>query len=521
MNTNVCLVNETYDEVVRNFEAVTNKLVVNVIKILDTPIGVLGNNLLSSFKNLIDLELSNCAIFTLENDVFMDLRGLTIINLSDNSINSIDNNLFETNSKLKTIIFKNNLLYSVSNMAQFSKLHHLEELDLSYNHLSFLNEHFLDIPSLSILRLNNNYIKSVNCSAFQPLAELTYLNLENNLIDNIESNLFVNLTKLQYLNLNNNRIQRLHPNSFWELKEINSIYLKSNCLTHRIYMIFFIHNSKLVDIDLSDNEISLIDKCTFDDCRNLKFLKLKVCGRFQINSIRNLTSLTKFELVYLPHKLFWFSFSFWGYFKNKPELTVLKIIIKHVDELKLCDFSSLTSLQHLHIEFLKPNDTIKEINFYSSFHKMRQLRTLILKRLNGFCVSKCFLGAKNVTHLDLTGVTNKKIDYGFQNFVFLTYLNLSFSEIAVIYWIAFESLVLLEYLDLESAKLKHIFSNLFANNTRLRLLNFLNCRIEMIEDGSFANLHSLEVLDLRNNLLKHVSENAFFGLNRQTCHIFL
>ena len=524
METNVgnCvhLVNTTHDEVVNNFAEITNKLVVTVIQILDTPIGVLRKSLLSGFGNLIDLDLSRCTIFTFENHVFEDLVHLATVNFSNNVINSIDSGLFRTNQNLKSIIFNNNLLHSINRFA-FYTLQNLEVLDFSYNHISVLNDVFLSVRNLKKLYLNNNYITYVISTAFIQLPNLTDLHLENNMIGLLSSNVFDELTQLRYLNLNDNRISQMYPNSLWKLKEINSLYLRNNRLTHRIDHLFFSQNSNLFDLDLSDNNLSMVDTYTFDECPNLMFLNLKVRGVFEINSIRNLTSLTKFELFYTPHEQFSLSFVFWGFFKNKLQLTVLKLVFHEVYILKLCDFSTLINLVHLHIEFLKPNNDFRELSFYKCFHNIAKLKILTLKRLNSFAVAKCYHGAKNITHLDLTGVKNTRLDYTFQSYYRLIYLNLSFSEIAYIIATAIENLVHLEHLDLESAKLKFINNRMFKYNGKLRILNFYGCSIEVIQDGSFSNLRCLEMLDLRYNLLKHVSEDTFFGLNRETCNILL
>ena len=517
--TTICLVKNTYDEVVCKLVA-SNSSIVNVIKILETPIGVLNRNLLNSFVNLIDLELSDCSIFSLDDDVFEDLINLTAINLSNNVISLISHNLFYRNTKLRTINVKNNLLHSVDTSA-FCHLTNLEILDLSYNHIAVLNTNFLKNASLLVLRLNNSYISDITCSAFDDLVNLTDLSLDNNRIEILRFNVFEKVCNLKHLNLNCNRLNKIYPNTFWKLKELSTLYLRNNCFTHCFGQLFFAHNTKLTDLDMSENEISYIEKFTFDHCPNLMFLNLKVTGTFQIRSIKPLMSLTKFEIIYTPCSIFSFTGTFWRYFRNKLQLTVLKLILQEVYGTALFDFSCLINLEYLHIEYLNPNDGIRDINFYVNFNHMHRLKTLILKRLNSFTISKCYFGPQNITHLDLTGVKNTVIDYAFQNYVLLNYLNLSFSGIKFILTNAFDQLVHLEYLVLEYSKLKSISKNIFQYNSKLRILNCANCLIEVIEDGSFSSLHCLEKLDLSNNWLLNISENTFFGLNRETCNIIL
>ena len=520
VETAICLVNTTHDEVVNHFAEITNKLVVTVIQILDTPIGVLRKSLLSGFGNLIDLDLSSCTIFTFENHVFEDLVHLATVNFSNNVINSIDSGLFRTNANLKSIIFNNNLLHSINRFA-FYTLQNLEVLDLSYNHITILNGEFLNNSSLRELRLNNNYIKTVHYTAFDKCANITYLALDNNIIEQIDTYLLDRFSSLQHLNLNCNRIKTIHPSSFIKLKELSTLYLRNNCLTQCFSKVFFSSNPKLFDLDLSENDVSCIEKYTFDDSLNLMFLNLKVNGNFEISSIKHLTSLTKFELIYLNSKNFAFTTNFWNYLKFKSQLTVLKLVLKQADSAKFCDFSILINLEHLHIEILQPNNDIGVINFFSHFNNMNKVKTLILKRLNFFIVLKCYWGPRKLVHLDLTGIKNTVIDYAFQNFLFLKYLNLSFSEIKCIIFNAFDKLEHLEHLVLEFSKISFINRYLLRNNSKLRILNCANCRIETIQYYSFFNLHNLETLDLRNNCLRNISEYTFFGLNMETCTILL
>ena len=520
MDVHVSLVRKTYDEVINKFAEITDQLVVNVIKILETPIGVLRKNLLCGFVNLIDLELNNCAIFMLKNDVFEDLINLVTINLSDNVITSINNNLFESNLKLKTIIFKNNLLHSI-NGATFCRLDDIQTLDFSYNHISELGDELLKCQNLNELRLNNNFITNITYGALENCPNLTHLVLDNNVIDNIECNIFEKLRNLKYLNLNCNRISQIYPCSFYRLTELNTLYLKNNRLSHKICGTIFSQNSKLLDLDLSENDIPIVAKYTFDDCPNLTSLNLKVRGHFEICSIRNSKSLTRFQLHYSPYKKFAFTSGFWGFLKNKFQLTVLVLIFKEVCDVRLCDFSCLPNLEHLHIEFLKPNKCVRDINFVLCFDHMSNLKTLILKKLNCFTISKTNIVTRNLIHIDLTGVQNTLIDCIFHTFTRLQYLNLSFSGVTYLISAAFEILVHLEHVNLEFSKISSINKSLFRNNCELRILNFANCCIDVIEDGSFSNLHKLQSLDLRNNFLANITEFTFSGLNRETCNILL
>ena len=519
METSLHIFNENYNEVVNHLVTKSDKAVITNLKITYCIIGDLQQHTLHGYQNVLDLDLSNCCICLLENGVFSHLVHLKSINLSNNVIESISN-AFDTNSKLQQINLKDNVLKSVCKTS-FSVLEQLEILNLSYNNIWVLEEHFLNCPILKVLHLNNNEIKEVASSAFYQLPNLNTVILDDNKIEKLAANVFHKSINLRHLSLNNNGLSEISLNFLWKMTELKSLQLKNNLITQAIDNTLFSYNQNLFDVNLSDNNISGIQKDAFNNCRNMKSLKLSTYYTFNINSIKNLNSLTKFELFYRTPKGFSLTYRFWCIFKSKTDLTILKLIFQNIQVVQLCIFSHLINLEHLHIECLEPNNNYRDFNFSSLFRRMPKLKRLVFKKLNSFTVSKCSLQAENLKHLDLTGVKNAVIDFLFQGFRHLKYLNLSFSDVKYVSKYGFYNLPNLVDIDLQYSQIASIHSYVFKNNYKLKTINCSNCRIVSIDEFSFQNLQSLVLLDLRNNCLGPLSDNVFFGLNSDICSVLL
>ncbi|XP_075430230.1 LOW QUALITY PROTEIN: amphoterin-induced protein 3 [Ascaphus truei] len=105
-------------------------------------------------------------------------------------------------------------------------------LDLSYNNLSHLHNHWLsNLPRLHVLRLSHNRVRRLPARIFQNTTQLRHLDLSSNLLEEIREELFQSLYRLEELLLYNNRITRVDGDAFSHLANIRKIYLSWNLLT--------------------------------------------------------------------------------------------------------------------------------------------------------------------------------------------------------------------------------------------------------------------------------------------------
>ena len=517
----ISLLNKTYNDVVRILNAIGTKSEINVLKIFQTVILEFKTEIFNGFNNLIDLDLSNCSICILEGNVFENTPHLKFLNLSFNLINSIDTNLFKMNSKLHTLNLKNNFFDDI-NTTTYSALNFLEILDLSHNYISVLNANCLNCQNLKKLYLNYNRIGNMASTAFHQLPKLTSLRLDNNRVNKLENAIFEKLINLEYLNLSHNLIEATYYTLFWNLKELKSVHLSNNLISHTFDKFLFIYNIKLVEVDLSENNYSLMNVNSFHRCYNIRSLKVQVCGYFEISMIKYLPSLVQFQLFYKPAQQFFLNVHFWRYLQQKVQLTILKLIFQEIDVIHLCVFSYLVNLEYLHIECKKPNNHNSYfLRFKKNFDRMPKLRQLTLKNLNNCTIWSFDFTYNNLKYLDLTGIKNSQFTHSFYTFEPLEHLNLSFSELCNIEENVFKYLVNLRYLDIGHTKITSIQSMSFYYNSQLRFLICSYCLINTIEELSFRTLDKLKVLDLHHNYLENISENTFFGLRRDSCVIIM
>lgn len=118
------------------------------------------------YHRLEELDLSYCAISTLNHLALDNLMRLRVLDLSHNNLMTFDT-------------------------AAFSGVTHLRSLDLSYNKLTEIDDMHLTLTS-----------------------SLQFVNLDNNLITTISDNAFSGITGLERLGLKNNRLRRITQLSF-------------------------------------------------------------------------------------------------------------------------------------------------------------------------------------------------------------------------------------------------------------------------------------------------------------------
>ena len=172
----------------------------------------------------------------------------------------------------------------------------LTDLDLRDNSFTFIkNDTFLGLSSLLTLNLEYNKISIIDYNSLEPLTSLVKLDLSDNSLIKIDCLYLYGLTQMVSLDLNNNFIQKICPNSLeyelleridlsnnelklidettftGELHELKYLYLQNNLL-ESIEANSFVQLIRLEQIDLSNNLVQTVDNRTFNGLKNLKYL---------------------------------------------------------------------------------------------------------------------------------------------------------------------------------------------------------------------------------------------------------
>ncbi|NWV30488.1 TLR7 protein, partial [Origma solitaria] len=187
-----------------------------------------------------------------------NLAHLRKLMMNDNDISTTIDRGMESQS-LRILEFRGNrldVLWMDGNnkyLSFFKNLTSLEELDISFNSLRFLPHGVFEEmpPSLKILNLTNNQLKSFIWGNLPSLRNLVTLDLSNNLLTTVPRELSNCTSSLQELMLRNNRIQRL-----------------TKYFLRRAFQLRY--------LDLSSNKIEIIKRSSFPEnvINNLEMLLL-------------------------------------------------------------------------------------------------------------------------------------------------------------------------------------------------------------------------------------------------------
>ncbi|NWW29256.1 TLR7 protein, partial [Falcunculus frontatus] len=210
------------------------------------------------------LDLSNNKYYFLTEGVshvlsFMkNLAHLRKLMMNENDISTSIDTGMESQS-LRILEFRGNRLDALwvdgnaRYLSFFKNLTSLEELDISFNSLSFLPPDVFEKmpPRLKILNLTNNRLKSFIWESLPSLKNLVTLDLSNNLLTTVPQELSNCTSSLQELMLRNNRI-------------------------HVLTKHFLRGAFQLRYLDLSSNKIEIIKRSSFPEnvINNLKMLLL-------------------------------------------------------------------------------------------------------------------------------------------------------------------------------------------------------------------------------------------------------
>ena len=178
---------------------------------------------LFGLKKLEHFSLRNNAIKQFPSIVFT-LENLKYLNLSDNRINEIDSQGFNNLMNIEKVDLSFNSIEKIfSSEINYSKC---ENLNLKGNKLVEFPHPIKYVKTLNQLNLSENNISSLLDETFSELENLEELDLSFNNLTYLPSSLG-NLTKLKKLNLSGNKISSL-PKEFENLISLESLELEGN-----------------------------------------------------------------------------------------------------------------------------------------------------------------------------------------------------------------------------------------------------------------------------------------------------
>lgn len=214
--------------------------------------------------------------------------GLTGLDLSSSKIDELDAECFNSLTSLRYLNISNNFLRTLP-YGIIIKLESLKILDLSYNLLKNVN---LRDSTVNRIDISNNLLKKFDV-CHMPSA--SHINLRHNHIQNIECS---NSSKLVELDLSENNLTNLNWLEFDGLSRLRLLNLSSNSIRH------LTRGSKnlidLQELDLSRNSFTVVDGGDLSAFSNLTRLHLNYLARLESVSLAGLIELRYLSLTNCP-----------------------------------------------------------------------------------------------------------------------------------------------------------------------------------------------------------------------------
>uniref|UniRef100_A0A914YVW9 Uncharacterized protein n=1 Tax=Panagrolaimus superbus TaxID=310955 RepID=A0A914YVW9_9BILA len=246
----------------------------DVIYVCDNgPLCKCENETLKCVHQLLDGEILDTTNLGIKDKKFL----LKNVEINDNAITILKKDyIFPKNAKTIVVLdFHDNHISEIENEA-FDDFDFLEELNFNHNLMTAIdNKVFTKKLGTRLLRLNlnSNKIQHLTFYSFKYLTELINLDLSQNKDLEVDSDIFgKSLSKLETLNMKWCEIKELDEDTFVNLKSLKTLNLQGNPLTSIPTAI--INIPYLIELDLSETDISDINTVAFSTKNNLSSLRL-------------------------------------------------------------------------------------------------------------------------------------------------------------------------------------------------------------------------------------------------------
>jgi Leucine-rich repeat (LRR) protein len=555
------ITNNLIDEL--NLKSFINCAKLKWIDISNNRIVKIQTNSFQTLQSLVYLNLSFNYLDGFNNGTFMGLEKLEILDLSFNRIKVLSASFFGNFLKSNSYLYLNlssNQIKKIE-ISGLDPLRYLLDLNLEYNCLRNLSDSrlFSKIADL----LTNVSFKSNAISLMESikpnlmfLKELTFLDLSFNFIESLGEKDFVNNLYLKSIDLSYNLIRSIHPLTF---SRIYSNFQIFKCSNNRLDMfnMSLIYTTKLYSLDLSFNNLSIIDK-DFLKLKNIKSLTLKNVTLMSQSKNISISDFFNKELTFLDLSQNNVS----SYLKGLNILvTIETLVLKQVnlETMLQIDFEKFSKLKYLDLSFnflirldLVSFESLNNLEYLDvSFNQIEYIDDKIFKIIDQIqflnlennklkVIAESFVNFLSLTSLKFSNnflevipnFLKNRLGFFYNRFKelyvrenqmktirrfssiasFIKTLDLSKNNVDEIEIDAFFYLKSLRNLSLSHNKLTKLTRNNFDTLFNLNYLNLSFNLISSIENGTFINLNKLITLDFNYNSLKSIESNSFQGL---------
>lgn len=476
-----------YDSYISNTTFQNDKLsYVEKLSMINSNLPQFQNDTFNYLYNLKDFFLSNSNLLFIDAHVLpfrINVLNLTSSNiqkvfnfnqysiiLSYSNISVIERDSFSTSQSINSLILDHSKINRIHEEA-FSNLRYLANLDLNHNNLTNLNFRF-DSEMECILNISHNKITNLKIkNVHKFLSNVVQLDLSYNKINKINNNinstdLFIS-SKLSNLYLNNNNISVIKNFYFQSFKHLVLLNLSSNPI-HLIEP-YALMSLKLNTVYIKKS-IQTLDQNIFNTwCVHKRTLDL---------SDSNITNIKDYSFI------------------NCTDLEFLNLQNNRIKILRKNVFNGLFSLKVLNLNNNKIADIeLGAFNISSSYNHLQKLYLSDISTLE----PTIFIGLRLLKFLFLTKSVIPQLTEGSFRFLpTLEELNLQYNTFGSLEKRAFIGLPFLHTLNLSHSSFDTLKIGVFNDCGSVKILDLTNIKLPPAFKLDFEGLNNLKTLFLRN-----------------------
>ncbi|KAJ8736523.1 hypothetical protein PYW08_007179 [Mythimna loreyi] len=224
-----------------------------------------GRSPLSGLSNIKSLKLNSNPLIRIQSIISSTLKSLDVSNCA---LSTINHNELMYLPSLIYLKMSHNYRLELSSTAYNLFSDSLKYLDISY--CNVLQPNLQGFPNLRRAILNHNMIRFLRSNEFVNNTMLEYLDLSYNNIGSLKSDTFRGLTLIKYLDLSWNEIANIPEDTLLEMPSLTQIKLSRNYLTN----VGHLKSDSVTVLDMSSCEISSIGQDSLEGLQSLVDLDL-------------------------------------------------------------------------------------------------------------------------------------------------------------------------------------------------------------------------------------------------------
>lgn len=291
---------------------------------------------------VITSDLSGNKVEQLNSTTFERFTALETLSLSDTTLPDFNFNSLRKQRHLRSLDISHNKLRSLDNMPLLERFN-LHDFNVAGNDLQNTPEIFeyLQPTEIESLDLSDNFINTLNPTAFNQYIALKRLNLKNTSLLIQNTNPFRSLKNLSSLDVSQNNLKNVNLTDLSTTLTNLEYFNASNCQIERVIDVLnYLEKASIVDI--SENDLSDLNHRSFDRMERLIELNLRNANlsTFDFKSLQNHTSLRSLDIS----KNHLQEIDFEGLPTSLIQLNIEKNLLKKVHNLNRRHFPHLRSL---------------------------------------------------------------------------------------------------------------------------------------------------------------------------------